>query len=110
MKEKETSKLYNSITNVDNQFIEEAQTKTRKRISKWTKWGAVAACFCLVVVAALIIPNLTPTVPDDEVQSDTSIDYPAMIMVDNRLLLNRTEKSLPLVILYRQRIISQTLE
>ncbi len=85
MKEKETSKLYNSITNVDNRFIEEAQTKTRKRISKWTKWGAVAACFCLVVVAALFIPNLTPTVPDDEVQSDTSIDYPAMIMVDNRL-------------------------
>lgn len=85
MKEKETSKLYNSITNVDNRFIEEAQTKTRKRISKWTKWGAVAACFCLVVVAALFIPNLTPTVPDDEVQSDTNIDYPAMIMVDNRL-------------------------
>ena len=31
MKEKEISKLYNSITNVDNQFIEEAQTKTKKK-------------------------------------------------------------------------------
>ena len=85
MKEKETSKLYSSITNVDNHFIEEAQTKTKKKIPKWTKWGVVAACLCLVMIAALIIPILTPTVLDDEVQSNSITDYPAMIMVDNQL-------------------------
>lgn len=37
MKEKETSKLYNSITNVNNQFIEEAQT-TKKNKNNWIKW------------------------------------------------------------------------
>lgn len=47
MKEKEISKLYNSITNVDNQFIEEAQTK--KKIG-WLKVAAMAACFVVVTV------------------------------------------------------------
>ncbi len=47
MKEKEISKLYNSITNVDNQFIEEAQTK--KKIG-WLKGAAMAACFVVVTV------------------------------------------------------------
>ncbi len=49
MKEKEISKLYNSITNVDNQFIEEAQTKKKKKIG-WLKGAAMAACFVAVTV------------------------------------------------------------
>lgn len=50
MKEKETSKLYNSITNVDNQFIEEAQAINYKKKSGWLKWGAIAACLAVVVL------------------------------------------------------------
>ena len=53
MKEKETSKLYNSITNVNNQFIEEAQAinhKKKVKKSGWLKWGAVVACFVAVVL------------------------------------------------------------
>ncbi len=46
MKEKEISKLYNSITNVDNQFIEEAQAKKKKKIG----WLKGAACFVAVTV------------------------------------------------------------
>ena len=56
MKEKETSKLYNSITNVDNQFIEEAQTKTKKK-NGWLKWAAMAACLCLMFVGVLSISD-----------------------------------------------------
>lgn len=54
MKEKEVSKLYNSITNVDNQFIEKAQIKSKK--NGWLKWGSLAACF--VIVAAIGIETL----------------------------------------------------
>ena len=56
MREKETSKLYNSLTNVDNQFIEEAQTKATKK-NGWLKWAAMAACLCLVVVAVTTFPS-----------------------------------------------------
>lgn len=68
MKEKEVSKLYNSITNVDNQFIEKAQTKLKKKKNGWLKWGAMAACLCLVI-CAFAIPRLfdnssEPTLPN----------------------------------------------
>ena len=65
MREKETSKLYNSLTNVDNQFIEEAQTKIKKKRNGWFKWAAIAACLCLVVVGALELPRLSQQ-SDDE--------------------------------------------
>ena len=55
MKEKETSKLYNSITNVSNQFIEEAQAKIKKKKSGWLRWGAAAACLCLAAVGAVVL-------------------------------------------------------
>ncbi len=58
MKERETSKLYNSITNVDNQFVEEAQRNTNKKKNGWLKWGAMAACICLVVVAVTTFPSI----------------------------------------------------
>lgn len=63
MKEKETSKLYNSITNVDNQFIEEAQTKTKKK-NGWLKWAAIAACLCLMVVGVLSVPQGNQETPE----------------------------------------------
>ena len=54
MKEKETSKLYNSITNVNNQFIEEAQT-TKKNKNNWIKWVVTAAaCLTLICVCLLV--------------------------------------------------------
>lgn len=48
MKEKETLKLYNSLTNIDDQFIEETRTKADKtRMNGWYKWAVLAACLCL---------------------------------------------------------------
>ena len=61
MKEKEISKLYKSITNVDNQFIEEAQTKTKKK-NGWLKWAAMAACLCVALVAGVLFKISVPDV------------------------------------------------
>ena len=69
MKEKETSKLYNSITNVNNQFIEEAQAKTKKKKNGWIRWGAMAASLCLAVVGTVAFlrqNSLTPGVDYEE--------------------------------------------
>lgn len=60
MKERETSKLYNSITNVDNQFVEEAQGKTKKKKNSWRKWGAMAACLAIMIsIGTFIYGELT---------------------------------------------------
>ncbi len=69
MKEKEILKLYNSITNVNNQFIEEAQTKTKKK-NGWLKWAAMAACMCLII-CAFVIPYLFEQ-PNDSATGDLS--------------------------------------
>lgn len=40
--------LFKAMNGIDPQLIEEAdQVKTRKIKAPWTKWAAVAACFCL---------------------------------------------------------------
>lgn len=70
MKEKETSKLYNSITNVNNQFIEEAQARTKKKKNGWLRWGAAAACLCLAAVGAVVLLQQNALTPD--------IDEPTM--------------------------------
>ncbi len=69
MKEKEILKLYNSITNVNNQFIEEAQAKTKKK-NGLLKWAAMAACMCLII-CAFVIPYLFEQ-PNDSATGDLS--------------------------------------
>lgn len=59
MKEKEITKLYNSITNVDDKYIEEVQTNAKKKRNIWLKWGAMAACLCLVIAGAVVWSNST---------------------------------------------------
>lgn len=70
MKENETSKLYNSITNVKNQFIEEAQTKTKKKKSAWFKWASMAACLAIIVAIGTHVlwqtTDSTPPVQDNK--------------------------------------------
>ena len=58
MKEKEITKLYHSISNIDSQFIEEARTKAAKKKNGWLKWGAAAACLCLAAAGAFAAVHL----------------------------------------------------
>lgn len=54
MKESQFIKLYNSITNIKDEFTEEAQTVKLKRKSRsLAKWCAIAACLCLAAGAFL---------------------------------------------------------
>ena len=51
MKTEKAVKLYNSITNMKDEIIEEAQTvKLKRKNPTWVKWGAVAACLAVVSV------------------------------------------------------------
>lgn len=66
MKEKETNKLYHSITNVNEDYIEEAQnTKAVNKHLLWSKWGILAACLFLVVTAAFAVSNIFPSTPEN---------------------------------------------
>lgn len=63
MKEKETLKLYNSITNIEDKYIQEAQAAKKRKKSVWLKWGIAAACLCVICVSAVTIPNIFESEP-----------------------------------------------
>lgn len=54
MKEKETSKLYHSISNINSQFIEEAQSKMKPLRLNWWNVHKIAACLTAAVLAAAL--------------------------------------------------------
>ena len=45
-------KLFDGITHIDDDLIEEAQEAPARRKSPWVKWGALAACLCVLVAVA----------------------------------------------------------
>jgi len=62
-------KLYDGITHIDDELVEEAQTAPAKkrRSSPWAKWGALAACLCLIVAGVLhMLPRGGTDVPDPD--------------------------------------------
>lgn len=55
MKEDQVKKLYNGMTNISEEVIEEAQTaKPRRKAPAWAKWCAAAACVCLIVAGVFV--------------------------------------------------------
>ena len=80
MKEKETRKLYNSMTNVKENYIEEAwKEKAKRKYPIWIKWGMAAACLFFCVIAVFEISDIfnSASVNDDYVDAgieDASLD------------------------------------
>ena len=59
MRKREVQKFYYSITNIKDEYIEEAQTvKGKGKRPLWLKWGVAAACLCLLCVSVIAIPSL----------------------------------------------------
>ena len=48
-------KFSNVLGKVNNKYIIEAVTYKRKKKTSWMKWGAMAACLCLVAVLAVSV-------------------------------------------------------
>lgn len=58
--------LLNAMELVDPVYVEGADLTPRKQKTGWAAWGAIAACFCLVAVAAVsnLQSNDVPAPPD----------------------------------------------
>jgi len=53
-------KVFCSMEHIDSDLIDEAETyKGAKKKNTWVKWGAIAACLCLVAVGAIGLYNST---------------------------------------------------
>lgn len=98
MKERETSKLYNSITNIKDQFIGEAQTvKIKRKSISWIRWGTIAACLCMAAVVLL-----WPQGPKTEVKDIGSLEeittvYGGNLLAERLVALGATPTGIQLV-------------
>lgn len=56
------NRISESIGKINTKYVDEATTYTGEtkavRRPVWMKWGAIAACLCLVVAAMVAVPNL----------------------------------------------------
>lgn len=59
MKDK-CEKLYDSLTNVREDFVEEAQAAPSAKRHAWVRWCALAACLCLLVVGTVVWKPWSP--------------------------------------------------
>ncbi len=51
---------------IDPAYVEAADTKPRNKKNVWLKWGAMAACLCLVVGAIAMIPHFSGNQTDPQ--------------------------------------------
>jgi len=45
--------LYQSMNQIDDDILERSEGRKKKKSSVWMKWGAVAACLCLVAIIGM---------------------------------------------------------
>ena len=57
MKEK---RLLKALGQVDADYIEEASPAQQTKRIGWLKWGAMAACLAMVIIAGSLIPRIIP--------------------------------------------------
>lgn len=71
MSERQAAKLFQGVTGIDDDIIEEALTAppASKKASVWRRWGMVAACLCLTALAGMWIWRSTGA-------SDTPLHIP----------------------------------
>lgn len=73
--------LYNGFNEVDDDILERSETAYRsKKKPVWLKWGAIAACLCLVV--SIAIPVLFQQSPDTPHDTMDPSDGPSSLVVN----------------------------
>lgn len=73
--------LYNAINEVDDDILERSESASRsKKKPVWLKWGAIAACLCLVV--SIAIPVLFQQSPDTPHDTMDPSDGPSSLVVN----------------------------
>ena len=68
-------RVVDSLGRIDDDMIQGVEAlRQKKKRPAWTRWGAMAACFCLLV-AAMVVPNLLPgDKPVPNTQPGSTID------------------------------------
>ena len=83
-------KFSDAMSELDTKYVDEAlnyKKKAKKPI--WVKWGAIAACLCLIAVAIITVPSILPSQDGD----GTITDAPPMVYVNDTLYKQSTKQT-----------------
>ena len=87
-------KFSEAMSELDSKYIEEA-LNYKKRVQKpvWVKWGAMAACLWLIVVAIITVPSMLIPQESDGGAGGTIADAPPMVYVNDTLYKQSTKQT-----------------
>lgn len=76
-----TKKFSEAMSEIDNKYVEEALSyKKKAKKPGWIKWGAIAACFCLLVGGAFMYRHLNvPITPGGGIGEDPGGSFPESV-------------------------------
>ena len=68
-------KFSDAMSELDSKYIDEALNyKKKAKKPVWVKWGAMAACLCLIVVAIITVPSMLTSQESDGGGGSTIVD------------------------------------
>lgn len=89
--------LFNIIGEADEQKVATAgmaMTAKKKSRPVWLKWGAMAACLCLVIVGAFVAPTLINQTPAGDIDTPPmAADAAPMVCVNDALYKQSTKQT-----------------
>lgn len=89
-----SKKFSEAISEVDDKYYEEAISyKKKARKPHWVKWGAMAACLCLIVVAIITVPSMLTPQDSDDGGGGIIADAPPMVYVNDTLYKQSTKQT-----------------
>ena len=74
-------KLYEVLGDINEKHINEARAYHKAKKPGWVKWGAMAACLCLMI-CAVAIPNL---INNTDIPEQGAGNFTSMLFVNNTL-------------------------
>ena len=75
-------KFSDAMSELDTKYVDEALNyKKKAKKPRWIKWGAMAACLCLIVVAIITVPSMLNPQESDGGGGGTIADAPPMVYV-----------------------------
>ena len=77
--------LYNAFNDVDDDILERSETASGSRKNAmWLKWGAIAACLCLVVGAVTLIPRFGENQANPQLGENQADPQPGGIVLSEK--------------------------
>lgn len=87
-------KFSDAMSELDSKYIDEAiNYKKKSKKPVWVKWGAMAACLCLIVVAIITVPSMLNPQESDGGGGGTIADAPPMVYVNDTLYKQSTKQT-----------------